>query len=274
MNGMEQMQMNLMAGLPGMQNMQNMQNMQAAMFMNAMGMNAMNGMNGMNPMNMSGCWNPMMGPPPQASAPSQPRVPGTDGARAKSAGPPPAIPPQRVNVIMTLPAETDERYRVEKDEEIINDLLDPDWSWFVQLVGKDPNAVVGSSHSLGVAIGAPQVTQMIGEVQVLFATPASGATGEGLAIQAAFHGGRSYILSSLHELFTEVDVWRCAAILKSAKAFIPEPRSRKRGRRDGLSRTKVPSPSRPPKSKEPDPNAEDRKQFTKAVLNLGTTEGL
>lgn len=34
----------------------------------------------------------------------------------------------------------------------------------------------------------------------------------------------------------EVDVWRCAAILKSAKAFIPEPRSRKRGRRHHLSR--------------------------------------
>ena len=55
------------------------------------------------------------------------------------------------------------------------------------------------------------------QVQVLFATPASGATGEELAIQAAFHGGRSYILSSLHELFTAP--WRSH---KSRRGLSPQ----------------------------------------------------
>ena len=53
-----------------------------------------------------------------------------------------------------------------------------------------------------------------------------------------FHGGESassLVLVPHKEPTEEVDVWRCAAILKSAKAFIPEPRSRKRGRRHHLS---------------------------------------
>lgn len=46
-----------------------------------------------------------------------------------------------------------------------------------------------------------------------------------------------FLVSVQHKEPTkEVDVWRCAAILKSAKPFIPEPRSRKRGRRHHLSR--------------------------------------
>ncbi|CAL1164790.1 unnamed protein product, partial [Cladocopium goreaui] len=163
-------------------------------------------------------------PPPAPPAPPAPPVP---------APPVPAQPTQvknpprtaGVTVIMTMTAENDQGYIVEKDEEIINEMLDTDWSHFLRLVGPDPEASMGRGSA--VAIGVQEVAEKISEAQALFVVPQVGKTGEELAVSAAMGGGRSYILSTIHELYQEVSKWRCAAILKGAA---PLSSSRKRAR--------------------------------------------
>eukprot|EP00435_Cladocopium_sp_Y103_P055233 s1356_g18.t1 len=252
--------------------------MQAMAAMNNMAMNNM----AMNNMAMMGCgWNPAMAAV-QASVPltSLPTAPSQEGARSKaSGGPPPAAPPPAamgfqqasapaqpsqvknpprasgVTVIMTIAANNEQGYIVEKDEEAINEMLDTDWSHFLRLVGPDRNAAGRGS----VAIGVQEVAEKIGEAQALFVVPQVGQTGEELAVSAAMGGGRSYILSTIHELYQEVSKWRCAAILKNAAPL--SSLSRKRARKD---EPQVPSCLK----------TLDMQMLPKAIIYLGSEEGL
>lgn len=160
-------------------------------------------------------------------------------------------------MIMTMTAENEQGYTVEKDEEVINEMLDTDWSNFNRLVGPDPEASLGPA----VAIGVQQVAEKISEVQALFVVPQVGKTGEELAVSAAMGGGRSYILSTIHELYQEVSKWRCAAILKDAASLS---NGRKRARKDE------------PKVKEPETDhlAKEMQMLPKAIIYLGSEEGL
>lgn len=161
-------------------------------------------------------------------------------------------------MIMTMTAENDQGYIVEKDEEIINEMLDTDWSHFLRLVGPDPEASMGRGSA--VAIGVQEVAEKISEAQALFVVPQVGKTGEELAVSAAMGGGRSYILSTIHELYQEVSKWRCAAILKGAA---PLSSSRKRARKD-----------EPKEATEKDHQVKEMQLLPKAIIYLGSEEGL
>eukprot|EP00931_Biecheleriopsis_adriatica_P065186 TRINITY_DN39790_c0_g1_i1.p1 TRINITY_DN39790_c0_g1~~TRINITY_DN39790_c0_g1_i1.p1 ORF type:complete len:538 (+),score=127.92 TRINITY_DN39790_c0_g1_i1:120-1733(+) len=155
-------------------------------------------------------------------------------------------------IVTAFALSLDDKWQVHvASDESVQERLDDDWSWFLQLAGKDPTWASTTSREFIFATTLEAIYAKMrerGGIKVLFVPSAAGPQGETAARDIAQKGGRSYLVGKANPRFHDVSEWGIAAVLQAARPYVPKPPEPPEPPEPPANPV-VPEPAAPPRAK-------------------------